>query len=163
MPQGNVVELVEGMAGDVGVLIARRPEIVVELLCDGAPEMWNRLDAVLNEESLGEVHRLVDVRHTMEKLGAAARVIYGDTDGKQVTQRWKLHLLNRSRAVTEILAELQASGFENVHVSDQRPVHDAITYLTNQGDRGDHKLFISRFRPGIVAPKWPPGIPSRRR
>jgi hypothetical protein len=137
MPQGNVAELVEGMAADVGMLIAQRGDLLVDLLCDGAPEMWNLLRVQFNAENFGKVHELIDLRHTMEKLGAAAEVIHGE-NRRAVTQRWKLRLLNSSRAVKDILAELHGSGREHVKVGKTMPVHEAITYLTNQGDRMDY-------------------------
>jgi len=138
MPQGNVVELVEGMAADVGMLISQRSDLRVQLLCDGAPEMWNLLRAQFNEENFGEVHELIDLRHTIEKLRAAAEVIHGEAGNHPVTQRWKLRLLNSSPAAESILAELHASGLEHVKVGKTMPVHEAITYLTNQGDRMDY-------------------------
>jgi hypothetical protein len=90
-----------------------------------------------NTENFGKVHELIDLRHTMEKLGAAAAVIHGE-NRRAVTQRWKLRLLNSSRAVKDILAELHGSGREHVKVGKTMPVHEAITYLTNQGDRMDY-------------------------
>jgi hypothetical protein len=45
MPDGDPDSLCMGMAGDVLALLDRAPRLKVELLCDGAPEMWNRLDA----------------------------------------------------------------------------------------------------------------------
>lgn len=58
------------------------------------------------------------------KVGAPARVA-----------RWKLLLLNRVKAREVILDELVVSGKEHVHVGEERPVHDAITYLTNNTER----------------------------
>ncbi len=51
---------------------------LVDLLCDGAPEMWNLLRAQFTAENFGEVYELIDLRHTMEKLVAAAEVIHGE-------------------------------------------------------------------------------------
>ena len=138
MPQGDAQGLSEGMAGDVVTLLRKHPRLKVQLLCDGAPEMWNLLEAHFTEELLGvEVHQLVDFCHVVEKLGKAARVIHGDLVAKAVVQRWRLSLLNRGAAAQEILAELRASGKEHVADGDAEPVHDAITYLDNHDDRLD--------------------------
>ncbi len=45
---------------------------------------------------------------------------------------------NRSQARQQILDELIASGKDDVRVGDERPVHDAITYLTNNKTRMDY-------------------------
>lgn len=128
--------LCEGMADDVLHLLAQRPSMDLSLLCDGAPEMWNLLDAQFNEASFGRrpTHRLVDFWHLIEKLSFAARVIF-DTDEtrKQATTRWRSLLLNRSDAAPTIHGELTASGKEHVAIGDKEPVHEVMTYITNHG------------------------------
>ena len=104
-------------------------------LCDGAAEMWNLLDAELDEETFGTTYALIDFWHLAEKLSAAAKLIHGDDDAPAVMKRWKLRLLNCNAAAAEILDQLHASGRENVRVGKNRPVHDAITYLENNGHR----------------------------
>jgi hypothetical protein len=137
MPQGDAKGLCEGMAGDV-VALLRKHRLKVQLLCDGAPEMWNLLEEHFTEKVLGvEVHKLVDFCHVVEKLGKAARVIHGAPAAKALVQRWRLGLLNRRSAAQEILAELRASGMEHTSDGDEQPVHDAITYLDNHDDRFD--------------------------
>lgn len=139
MPQGDAHGLCEGLAGDVLVLRRKCPRLKVELLCDGAPEMWTLLQEHLNAEVLGvEVHHLVDLCHVVEKLGKAAAVVHAGAAAKAAVQAWKLRLLNRSSAAHEILEELRASGLEHVYVGDSQPVHDAITYLDNHADRLDY-------------------------
>lgn len=138
MPQGDAKSLVEGMAGDVTALLRKRPRLKVQLLCDGAPEMWNLLEEHFTEELLGtQVHKLVDFCHVVEKLGRAAKVIHAEPTATAVLQRWRLDLLNRSSAAQEILARLRASGMEHVADGDLFPVHDAITYLDNHDSRLD--------------------------
>jgi len=143
MPGGDPEALCEGMAGDVVELLAQCPALEVVLLCDGAAEMWNLLDAEFTAAPFDTfksfvVTRLIDFWHTIEKLAAAARVIVGETEAKPLVARWKLLLRNTSSARQTILGELIASGDEQVSVGTDRPVHDAITYLTNNVARMDY-------------------------
>ena len=135
MPAGDVAALVTAMADDVLVLRSQRPALKLALLCDGAPEMWNLLSAEFDEELPHA--RLLDFYHLLEKLVPAAEVVFG-TDAAHHMQRYKLALLNRSSAAATIRAELEASGQRNVRRGDARPVHEAITYLTNNAERTDY-------------------------
>jgi len=141
MPGGDPGQLCTGLADDVLRLLAKRPRLRVELLCDGAPEMWNLLATEFDRETFGRrhIHGLVDFWHTVEKLAAAAKVI-APQDADKIRVRWKLRLLNASSARAEILDELHASRAEQVVVGDanHRPVHDAITYLANNAGRMDY-------------------------
>ena len=55
----------------------------MELLCDGAPEMWNLLEEGFRPKFGDDLYRLVDLHHLMEKLGAAARAIDDSTAGER--------------------------------------------------------------------------------
>ena len=139
MPDGDPEALCEGMAADVVELLAKRPDLKVVLLCDGAPEMWNLLDAEFTKSPFDAkkhlVSRLIDFWHALEKLAAAAKVMVGNAEVKPLVSRWKMLLRNASSARQTILAELVASGKEDLYVGQDRPVHDAITYLTNNAER----------------------------
>lgn len=136
MPQGEVQELCGTLAADGRTVLRQRPELRVVLLADGAPELWTLLAGSLKAETLGvPVHQLVDLWHLLEKLGSAARPIYGETQASAVLQGWRLRLLNRSGSVAEILQELYCSGQAEVAVGTSRPVHEAITYLENHRER----------------------------
>jgi post-segregation antitoxin (ccd killing protein) len=148
MPQGDARNLCEGLGADVAALLAKRPGLKVATLCDGAAELWNLLSEPLGEEALGtEVHKVVDLWHLLEKLGRAAGVIHGSSAADEVVQRWRLRLLNSSRAAEAILGELKQSRREHVQVGDARPVHDAITYIENNGDRMDYATARRRGLP----------------
>ncbi len=135
MPGGDVADLGGELSGDVQAILAKRPDLKVINLVDGAPEMANRLRAHVNQQELGKpVEELVDFWHLAEKLGAAAAVVHGPEADKTLP-RWKFLLLNRSRAAPEILDELRRSGKERARIGSTRPVHEAITYLTNNQDR----------------------------
>jgi hypothetical protein len=136
MPQGEVDELCRTLAQDVGTLLRKQPMLGVVLLADGAPELWNLLTGSLNAETLGvPVRQVVDLWHLLEKLGSAARLLYGETHSSAVLHSWRLRLLNRTRSVAEILQELYNSGKQAVAVGTSRPVHEAITYLENHQAR----------------------------
>jgi len=148
MPQGNPTELCERMAGDVMAILCKHPDLKLELLCDGAPEMWNLLEEQFTTEVFGEVHRLIDFHHLIEKLGAAARVIDGAASDATVA-RWKLLLLNDQSAAQPILAELIASDKENERVADTCPVHAAITYLQTHSVRSDRMNYAQARALGL--------------
>ena len=136
MPQGAVQELCGTLAQDVCTLLRKQPALGVILLADGAPELWNLLTSSLNAETLGvPVRQLVDLWHLLEKLGSAARLLYGEVQGPAVLHGWRLRLLNRSGSVAEILRELVNSGMADLVVGTSRPVHEAITYLENHQAR----------------------------
>ena len=49
-PEADVEALVTGMGADVLAVRERLPMLPVSMLCDGAPEMWNLLDAEFDED-----------------------------------------------------------------------------------------------------------------
>lgn len=139
MPDGDPEALCLGMADDVAEILAQRPDLRIALLCDGAKEMWNLLDAQFTTAPFDTkkyvITRLIDFWHAIEKLAPAAKVMVGDAEAKPLMARWKLLLRNSSRASATILAELTASGKEFVQVGEGQPVHEAITYFTNNAGR----------------------------
>jgi len=136
MPHGDVEELCRTLTHDVSILLRKQPALGVILLADGAADLWKLLTDHLNAETLGvPVRQLVDLWHLLEKLGSAARLLYGEAQGPAVLQSWRLRLLNRTSSVAELLQELRTSGKEDLAVGTSRPVHEAITYLQNHQPR----------------------------
>jgi hypothetical protein len=132
MPEGDVIGMRDRMVADVATLRSKRPDLKLQLLCDGAPEMWNLLEEGFTPKFGDDLHRLVDLHHLMEKLGAAARVIVDSTAAGERLRLWKMSLLNRASAATDILKELIASGMDE-GIGEDHPVHAAITYLQSHG------------------------------
>jgi hypothetical protein len=149
MPDGDPCALCEGLASDVLAILRKRRGLTVTLLCDGAPEMWNLLDEAFDTESFRGIviTRLIDFWHAVEKLSAAAPVLVPKDEASSALARWKLALLNRSTARAAILRELVDSGKESVRVGEVRPVHDAITYLTNNAMRMNYASARQENRP----------------
>ena len=148
MPNGDVAALCRTLAHDVCTLLRKQPGLGVILLADGAAELWKLLTEHLNAQTLGvPVRQLVDLWHLLEKLGSAARLLYGETHGRTVLHGWRLRLLNRTSSVAEILQELSASGKEQLRVGTSRPVHEAITYLENHQPRMNYAAARRRGLP----------------
>lgn len=148
MPNCDPQDLCHLLANDVVQLRERRPDLELVLLADGAPEMWKLLDENFPVGVFGERHRGLDFWHVIEKLAAAAKVLWDDgTKAKAMTRLWRKRLRKRKDAAQTILAELVASGREHVVVDGECPVHDAITYLRNNGDRMDFARALSKGLP----------------
>src|SRR5438128_2367681 len=76
MPQGDIVGLRDRLAADAATLRSKQPTLKLELLCDGAPEMWNLLKEGFTEAKFeDDVHQLVDLNHLKEKLTPAAGLL----------------------------------------------------------------------------------------
>jgi hypothetical protein len=148
MPNGEIEELCRMLTQDVWTLLRKQPGLGIILLADGAADLWKLLTAHLNVQTLGvPVRQVVDLWHLLEKLGSAARLLYGETHGPAVLQSWRLRLLNRTRSVAEILQELHASGKAQLTVGTSRPVHEAITYLENHQARMNYAAARRRGLP----------------
>jgi hypothetical protein len=148
MPEGDVLGMRDRLVADVATLLTKQP-LEIALLCDGAPEMWGLLDEWFTPEHFeGPIARLVDFRHVMEKLGAAARVLDGPAPATRRLPRWRLALLNRRTAATEILDELVASGRDE-GPGDDHPVHAAITYLRSNSQTADRMNYARARRLGL--------------
>jgi hypothetical protein len=135
MPASDPATLCGMMSRDAAAILERRPDLKIALLADGAPEMWGLLESQTQLLSGRCVTKMIDFWHVLEKLGRAARVIYGEDAAEPVLRRWRLKLLNRVNAAQTILEELIISGHEHVRREGERPVHEAITYLRNNADR----------------------------
>lgn len=129
-------QLLESMQGDVKTLLARHKSLKVTAIADGAKDIIELLDTHFADAALGvTVVRLVDFWHVIEKLGKAAAALLSADQRSQRLAQWKLRLLNNERAAHQILSELKDSGLEWTTVGDTTPIHEAITYLTNNADR----------------------------
>jgi hypothetical protein len=136
MPSDDATEMMLGMGEDLSALLQTRPDLQVVALADGAHEMWTLIDVATGVIEADHGHtprRHVDFWHLVEKLTPAATAIYGEEAGTRIMARWRARLLNHQGAASQIRQELLASGRSTGRPGN--PVHEAITYLTNHGDR----------------------------
>jgi hypothetical protein len=110
--------------------------------------MWNLLEPNFPATVFGAVHREIDFWHLAEKLAAAAKVMTHDAAAaKCLRSRWRKLLRRRKDAAAIILVELELSGCESIVVDSNRPVHEAITYLRNHGERMNYAGAIKKGLP----------------
>jgi hypothetical protein len=151
MPEGDVVGLRDRMVADVAVLRSKRSDLKLQLICDGAPEMWNLLEEGFTSKRFGDdIHRLVDLYHLTGKLTAAASAleIHPNTADARLS-RWKLSLLNRGNAAVDILEELLTSGRDE-GVGENHPIHEAITYLRSHSLDANRMNYARARRLGLA-------------
>ena len=150
MPEGDVIGLRNRMVADVATLRSKQPELKLQLICDGAPEMWNLLEEGFTPKFGNDLYRLVDLCHLTEKLGEAAQAIDDDSKaaGERVS-RWKMTLLNRGSAAKDILEELVESGLDE-GVGKNHPIHAAITYLQTHSADADRMNYARARRLGLA-------------
>lgn len=136
MPKSDPVALSKSLAADAAALLAKRPDLKLCVLTDGAVELHTLLDNAL-AATLPDItiHRLVDYWHVVEKLGEAAVLIHGDAEGRHVLARWKVSLLNSANAMSHIINALENSRCSSKRVGEARPVGDALRYLRNHRER----------------------------
>ncbi len=134
MPHEDGDSLAMALASDMLALVRRCPRLKVVTLGDGAEQIQKLLAEHVDEETFGcEIRRLIDLWHVIEKLAAALKVIESDENTRKARlAECRRRLCTRRDAPTTILAELRASGRENLD-DKECSVHAAITYFENQG------------------------------
>lgn len=120
----------DALTGDAWALYRKRPDLHFVTLADGAPEMQQMLDRVL--DGLEVTARLVDFWHLTEKLAAAARAVEVPADF--MTARWSQMLLADDRAIDNIERHLLrwAQPYKDALPEG---LHDALTYIQNHRER----------------------------
>lgn len=148
MPGRDPQDLCNLLANDVLVLREKRPDLLLTLLADGAPEMWKMLESNFPASVFGRLHRCVDFWHVVEKLAAAAKAIASSEEAaRAMVWGWRHQLRRRKDAAGSIRAEIAASGRAKVVLDGECPVHDALTYLTNNAHRMNYAGAIRKGLP----------------
>ena len=143
-------EIVAALENDVKTLCARRPDLRVGLICDGAAEMWNLLHGRLSEKSLGRALReLVDLWHLLQKVGKALRTRYDEAQTKAELSRWKMRLLNDSSSGRALRDELRSWLLvpEDEPLGEDNALNEAVGFLTRQL-RANHLDYAAARRAG---------------
>lgn len=116
MPETKKATLKSMLAAEVETALARRPELTVVKVADGAPDNWTFLNTLMPE---GEER--VDFFHAVEQLKAALDAAYGENDPKGRAQFEKLrhHLRHDPRGAEKVIRAL-------VHLRAKHPQRKRI-------------------------------------
>ena len=132
--EGAASQVVSSLAGDLHAILGEHPDLKLVALADGAAEMQRLLDEATS--GLEVDVRLVDFWHLIEKLAAAVTATGRDTT--DLLQRWKKKLKTAPNAIQRILLELRTWALD--YEQPPAALHQAITYLENNGDRMRYDL-----------------------
>jgi hypothetical protein len=143
--------LVALMRAEVRIALQRERGLALHRVGDGAPEIWNLLDEVTGGLDKAP-YDVIDFCHVTGKIGAAAKVVYGDVDGSARMDRWAPMLKGVPNAIESIHDEIMLSGSPGVTESEGA-VYDALTYIQRNSDRMNYPEAIAKGFPigsGIV-------------
>lgn len=131
VPTGGRSALQEALAADIAAIRAKRPDLRLVALSDGAPEMQSIVDDATAGYEVSA--RMTDFYHLSEHLADALK----DTDRyvEDTLGDWERSLTARDDAIDAIEAELRTWALE--HPPDQLPkgLHEALTFIENRRDR----------------------------
>ena len=131
MPYEGGGPLEETLEADINALMARRPDLSVVGLADGAPEMQNLLSRVLEGHEPAGI--AIDLWHNLEKLGAA--VVSTGRDADKYLPGWGKDLKMDDRAIERIEMHIRTwlCDYHEDDVPDA--LYDAFTYIDNNRER----------------------------
>jgi hypothetical protein len=135
VPTDGAADIVRSLSRDLNAVLARRPDLNLVTLADGAPEMQSMLDAVVAGHAV--TARFVDFWHCIEHL-AKAIVDASPCVVEDHLSDWKHLLLERDDAIDLIEVDLREWAMQYM----LRPIetmpkglHDAFTYVLNHRER----------------------------
>lgn len=99
-----VTQVVDRMIADVITMRRKAPTLVIGIVQDGAPEMWNLLREGLARHAItGPIHEAIDRYHLTERLGKALTIIEPDeASRKRILGAWTDDFERRDSAIDVI-------------------------------------------------------------
>ncbi len=131
MPERGASEMEASFRRDLAALLARRSDLRIVTLADGAHDMQAILDRATANVPVAA--KLVDYWHLVEHLGKAI----GATDRyvADVLGDWKHDLLNDDAAIDRIEVTLRAWKRDYAKAACPAELHGALTYIENHRER----------------------------
>lgn len=134
IPQGGSDAMVSRLRDDLNVLKSKREDLRICTLADGAPEMQNMLDRVV--EGYEVASRLVDFWHLAEYLGTA--IASTGRPVQPLLDQFKGYLIEWPSGVTAIETYLLTWQRELAATGPPEAIQQALTYIENHRTRLDY-------------------------
>jgi len=139
--------VVEAMMRDLVHARRQVPELPVALVQDGAPEMWNLMEAALAAHGIEPEHKLNDRYHLDDHLSNVLRAMgYTPAAREKQLSKWNKQLDEDDDAIDEIEAFVRKARWTYLGEACRKLI-DELTYLENNKHR---MRYASARRAGLV-------------
>jgi hypothetical protein len=130
--------LIARAMADARHYLAQRPDLLVGVVQDGAPEMWNLVRPELEKLRLQGViskwSEAIDFCHLLERLGEALELI-GEKNPKGRLQGWRNDLEVNDGTIDSIASFLRFHRRDVKNSEKLEKLNSHITYIENNNDR----------------------------
>lgn len=145
-------DLADRLVADLRGAVRRRPDLVVGIVQDGAPEMWNVLaGAVSREPVVTHWYEVIDRYHINERLAGMLRAVESDaTLRQQQLSKWNDALDTTDGAVDDIQSWLNCEFTRAVATDDNKlaeVLQEHMTFFENNAGRVRYAALVARRLP----------------
>jgi hypothetical protein len=99
--------LLDRLGAEVHYMLGHRPDLILTIVQDGAPELWNLVDDWLDREGLVASAKLIDRFHVDERLAQVCEAItYSTEEALDLYSRWREQLDRSDTAIDRICRHL---------------------------------------------------------
>jgi hypothetical protein len=107
--EAGPAELLAWLASEVKHVLAQRPQLPVVVIQDGAPELWNLIDAWESDFAIPLTLKLIDRYHVNARLSDVAEIIERDPKQRwRLLARWKASLARSDLAIPRLVRSFYA-------------------------------------------------------
>jgi hypothetical protein len=110
------VEMMERLGAELRHVLDQRPNLPVIVVQDGAPELWNLVEAWFRDFDVPIEMKLIDRYHVEERLAQVAEIVERDEVARRrLLGQWRDWLDRSDRGIRRICAQIEARLYETLH------------------------------------------------
>lgn len=129
-------QIVDRMAADVITMRRKAPALVIGIVQDGAPEMWNLLrEGIVRHAIDGPIHEAIDRYHLSERLGKALAIIESDEAArKRILGQWTADFERRDSAI-DVIQHWLIKRHSELHPDKAAELWEHLVYVRRNKGR----------------------------